>query len=365
MTSTKRVDITKLQLDKIIRISSVTDINHIKCDDAQHITPIYNGVSKIIAIGDIHGDFQSLLTILLGAELIGNDLLWKGANTYIVFTGDLLDNFRAGGIEFSQHPADEITIISYLADLNEQAIHAGGRVILCLGNHELMNMVHPRHFGYVSLKTQSFFEKNLDLRENIFRYGSPLLQKLGCLFESFVLLNNKYYFCHAGITLHFIEKINERYTAPISFLEKLILFNNDVKNLIKGNLTNDDGWFTQFSNFANTQTYFWNRKYGKDFNKEICREFVEVSNRLGIQDLILIKGHDPQPEINSICDERIYRIDTEISRAFSAQPDILVSEHMNYLEINPTDNIFIKNKVINEINDVIIEKLTTLNLYKE
>jgi len=364
--STKNVDITELKLDQIIRISNLTDISRIKCDDNQHITPIYNGVSKIIAIGDIHGDFQSLLTILLGAELIGNDLLWKGTNTYVVFTGDLLDNFRDGGNEVLQHPADEITIISYLADLNEQAIQAEGRVLLCLGNHELMNMIDPRHFSYVSPKTKSFFKKKLDLRENIFSDGSPLLQKLGCLFESFVLLNNKYYFCHAGITLDFIEKINERYTdTTITLLEKLILFNNDVKKLIKGELTNCDVWFKKFSDFNNNNTYFWNRKYGRDFNSDICRDFSEVSDRLGIQDLILIKGHDTQLEINSLCDQRIYRIDTEISRAFSTQPNILVSEHMNYLEINPTDNTFTPNKVVSLANEVIVEKLTAFNLYEE
>ena len=365
MTSIKNVDITHLELDKIIRISSLNDIDHIKCADDQHITPIYNGVSKIIAIGDIHGDFQSLLTILLGAELIGNNLLWKGTNTYVVFTGDLLDNFRYGGKEFLQHPADEITIISYLSDLNEQAIQVGGRILLCLGNHELMNMIAPRYFDYVSPKTRLFFEKKLGSRENIFSDGSPLLQKLGCLFESFVLLNNKYYFCHAGITLNFIEKINERYNQSIPLLQKLILFNNDVKNLIKGKLTNQDDWFKQFSNFSNAETYFWNRKYGKEFNQEICRNFGNVSDQLDIPNLILIKGHDPQPEINSLCDQRIYRIDTEISRAFSSQPDILVSEHMNYLEINAEDNSFTTNKVVGLTNDVIIQKLTTFNLYEE
>ena len=59
-----------------------------------------------------------------------------------------------------QHPADEITIISFLADLNTQALKTRGRVLLCLGNHELINIIENR-FVYVSEPTKKYFNDNI------------------------------------------------------------------------------------------------------------------------------------------------------------------------------------------------------------
>ncbi len=148
----KEINISNLKLDKLKRISNQNDIDSIICNDIDHKTPIYNisENQKIIAIGDIHGDLLALLLILFGAELINTDLEWIGKDTFVVFTGDLLDDYRIGGKTIRQHPADEITIISFLADLNTQAIKSSpsGRILLCLGNHELLNFEND--FRYVN-----------------------------------------------------------------------------------------------------------------------------------------------------------------------------------------------------------------------
>jgi hypothetical protein len=229
------VDISSLNFNNLKRISSQLDINKIQCNGIDS-SPIYDidASHKIIAIGDIHGDLTSLLVILFGAQLINNNLEWVGGNTFLVFTGDLLDNYRNKYFidSIKQHPADEITIISFLADLNQQALQTQGRVLLCLGNHELLNIVN--YYVYVSEPTNNYFRQHLYSREKQFTANSILRHKLACLFEPFILINNKYFFCHAGLTIGFIQDLNKNYPDKSNMRDKLIEFSRDIKNIVQG-----------------------------------------------------------------------------------------------------------------------------------
>jgi hypothetical protein len=379
ITISETVDISRLNLDKIIRISSEADIAKIKCEES--LSPIYNYVTQIIAIGDIHGDLQSLLTILFSAKLIDNELQWIGGNTYLIFTGDLLDNYRDNK-QMAQHPADEITIISFLSDLDFQARNQRGRVLLCLGNHELMNITNDHR--YVSTSTKKYFNEILNGRQSQFTPGSRLLQKIGCLFETFVLINNKYFFCHAGLTPHFIDTIDTVYHSSMFNLKsKLISFNGDVKNIMKGTPTanHDLEWFeTNFSGGMghryNIDSFFWTRNYDMNVgSKDSCNEFNAISNRLGLPELIMIKGHDTLVSMDTICNNRIFRIDTGISRStqteFSGNPsatddNLLQSKNMSYLIINLTDPQNPRNTIVkidSVENDIIRQKLIKFNQY--
>jgi hypothetical protein len=373
------VDISGLNLDKISRISSQADIEKIRCEES--LSPAYNNVKKMIAIGDIHGDLQSLLTILLSAKLINNQLEWTGQDTNLIFTGDLLDNYRSKK-QMAQHPADEITIISFLSDLNFQAEQQHGRVLLCLGNHELMNIIN-KNYKYVSESTIKYFDDVLGGREAQFTPGSHLLQKISCLFETFVLINNKYFFCHAGLTPHFIDKINAIYPKYLSSLKsKLIHFNDDVKNIIKGTPkgSHDLEWFeTNFNSGMGeqyqTDSFFWTRNYDVNVgSKSSCNEFNAISTQLGLQELIMIKGHDTLVSMDAVCDNRIFRIDTGISRStqtdvgdLSATDDnLLQSKNMSYLIIDLIDqenpiNIIVKIDSVD--NETIRQKLIKFNQY--
>jgi len=91
---------------------------------------VYTGVSRIVAIGDIHADPDALLTLLRQAALIGpNDTKWIGGDTHLVLTGDFVDRGPNSG-----------AVIELLMALEPQAQKAGGRVHALIGNHEAMNM---------------------------------------------------------------------------------------------------------------------------------------------------------------------------------------------------------------------------------
>jgi len=85
---------------------------------------------RIVAVGDIHGSFSGLVSILREASLIDEGNQWIGGNTLLVQTGDLLDR-----------GADVRPAMDLLMSLQSQAETSGGKVVVLLGNHEVMNLV--------------------------------------------------------------------------------------------------------------------------------------------------------------------------------------------------------------------------------
>jgi hypothetical protein len=84
---------------------------------------------RIVAIGDLHGDYGVWLDIARSAGLIDARNRWAGGNTIFVQTGDIVDR-----------GADSLKIIRQLQSLQKEAPKAGGKVIVLLGNHEAMNV---------------------------------------------------------------------------------------------------------------------------------------------------------------------------------------------------------------------------------
>ncbi len=85
---------------------------------------------RIVAVGDVHGDFDALLSILRTAGVVDENLQWTGGKTILVQTGDILD----------RGPRSR-SVIDLLMMLEKQAPKSGGRVIALLGNHEVMNIM--------------------------------------------------------------------------------------------------------------------------------------------------------------------------------------------------------------------------------
>lgn len=88
------------------------------------------GVSRIVAVGDVHGDFTQFVTILHQAGVIDPKNRWAGGRTHLVQTGDVLDR-----------GPDSRKVMDLLMDLGPQAERAGGRVHALIGNHEAMNIL--------------------------------------------------------------------------------------------------------------------------------------------------------------------------------------------------------------------------------
>ena len=84
---------------------------------------------RIVAVGDIHGSYDGLVSILQRAELIDAETHWVGGEATLVQVGDLFDR----GLQVRE-------VLDLLMRLQGEAEAAGGRVIGLLGNHEAMNL---------------------------------------------------------------------------------------------------------------------------------------------------------------------------------------------------------------------------------
>ena len=86
-------------------------------------------LQRIIAVGDLHGDFTAWRDIARAAGLIDGDGDWTGKDTILVQTGDVVDR-----------GPDSLKIIHDLMRLQNQAARGKGQVVSLVGNHEAMNM---------------------------------------------------------------------------------------------------------------------------------------------------------------------------------------------------------------------------------
>ena len=84
---------------------------------------------RIIAVGDLHGDYQAWMTIARAAGIVDTRGRWAGGNTTLVQMGDVADR-----------EPDTLKIIRSLQELQKEAPRKGGKVIVVLGNHEAMNL---------------------------------------------------------------------------------------------------------------------------------------------------------------------------------------------------------------------------------
>jgi len=89
----------------------------------------WDGVERIVAIGDIHGDYDQMFSLLKSTGLVSQSGKWTGGKTHLVQTGDIPDR-----------GPDTARIIRFFMRLEKQARRKGGYVHLLVGNHEAMNM---------------------------------------------------------------------------------------------------------------------------------------------------------------------------------------------------------------------------------
>jgi len=87
-------------------------------------------VPRVVAVGDIHGAYDSVVEILRVTELIDAENRWIGGQSALVQTGDIVD--RGGQVR---------EVLDLFMSLEADAASHGGQTLSLLGNHELMNIL--------------------------------------------------------------------------------------------------------------------------------------------------------------------------------------------------------------------------------
>ncbi|MFN0023213.1 MAG: metallophosphoesterase [Parvularculaceae bacterium] len=129
----------------------------------------------VIAVGDVHGDYDAYFAILRAAGLIDAKGKWSGGKTVFVQLGDVPDR-----------GPDTKKIIEHLMKLEKQAARKGGRVEALIGNHEAMNVtgdlryVTPEEYAaFATAKSKrlrdAYFRRNFAALAEFYRGKDPAL----------------------------------------------------------------------------------------------------------------------------------------------------------------------------------------------
>mmetsp|Transcript_1874 Transcript_1874/g.3904 ORF Transcript_1874/g.3904 Transcript_1874/m.3904 type:complete len:389 (+) Transcript_1874:40-1206(+) len=84
-------------------------------------------VPRLVAVGDLHGDFENAMQVLQFSQVIDAEGHWIGGTAHLVQTGDIVDRGH-----------NSTALLDFFSKLQKEAICAGGKVTCLLGNHELM-----------------------------------------------------------------------------------------------------------------------------------------------------------------------------------------------------------------------------------
>jgi len=151
----------------------------------------FEGVERIVAVGDVHGDYNRFAALLRTAELIDVKNAWRGGASHLVILGDFLD--RGPGSR---------RVMDLLIELEPQAQAAGGRVHALLGNHEAMNVYGD--LRYVSREDfESYRTRDSGaLREKAFKRALDEQRAKGGLPEDLAEFRDRF---EAGNPLGYLE----------------------------------------------------------------------------------------------------------------------------------------------------------------
>jgi hypothetical protein len=257
-------------------------------------------VRRIIAIGDLHGDFRALLTCLRMSNVLDKKREWIGGNTVVIQLGDQIDSKCRSGKCEKDEIGDELKIIKFLDKIHVKASLHGGAVYSLLGNHELMNVMG--NLNYTSAENLVSFG-GAENRLNKFAPSGEIAIYLACNRNSIMKIGD-FIFVHGGL----LPKKAKQYS-----LESI---NMIIREYLLGNKYEDDRQVKDL--LQGKESPFWSRMFSNVFsgNSETsCSRLNETIEYLKLKGMVV--GHTVQKNgINGGCDGKIWRTDTGMSRSF-------------------------------------------------
>lgn len=270
--------------------------------------------SRIVAIGDIHGDMSALRSCLLLGGIVDSEGAWRAGQTMVVSTGDILGRGD-----------DDWRCLKYLRSLKDEARAAGGDVSLVLGNHEVRNLLGD--MTAVSKAASRAVARDCpdlpakEARVHAFRAGgkgTAMLRDL-CDDQPVVRVQGDTVFCHGGLHLSALDD-----TVPVA--DAVADANKMTADWLAGTATRVPDIVK-----PSAKSPLWSRAYHALVPKrDECRECREALDALDCTRMVV--GHTPQSDgISSACDGRVYRIDTGAGRFYGSGPK-------EVLELRPGDD---------------------------
>jgi hypothetical protein len=272
------------------------DIEYVVPADAAVIQPqVIEHASRILAVSDIHGEFDHLVDILTKSGVIGAERQWNWADGHLVILGDV---FGRGAM------VTECLWLIYR--LESEARESGGAVHFVLGNHELMALrgdvryLHDKYRGGIVKKTRIKYE---DL------YGPDTELGRWLRGKHTVIKINDIVFVHAGLSPFVIdrnlgmERINDIVRSSIDLRSSQLAF-DELSRFLLGN-----------------RGPIWYRGYHYEMKDKYPRALLkDIDNILSFYAAgTIVVGHTETDSVMSLQNRRVIGIDVPVDELGSLE----------------------------------------------
>ncbi|HNP18981.1 MAG TPA: metallophosphoesterase [Fulvivirga sp.] len=167
---------------------------------------VYTGVDSLVALSDIHGQYDLYIRLLQANGIIDKELNWSYGSGHLVIVGDVFDR------------GDKVTeVLWHIFGLEKQAKQAGGQVHYILGNHEVM--VLNNDLRYINEKYKTTEKLTNITYDQLYSANTVLGQWLRS--KPVAIKINDMIFAHGGFSPMLvnnnvsIEKINRTFESQI------------------------------------------------------------------------------------------------------------------------------------------------------
>ena len=120
---------------------------------------------RIVAVGDLHGDYAAWRDIARAAGVIDARGHWSGGKTILVQMGDITDR-----------GPDSLKIVRSLQQLQKEAPRKGGKAIVILGNHEAMNLIGDNRYTAPAEYAAFADSQSAARRDRVYDANRPTLE---------------------------------------------------------------------------------------------------------------------------------------------------------------------------------------------
>lgn len=318
---------------------------------ADEIPCIFTGVNKIVAVGDLHGDYENFVKILLGTHLVDQDLHWIAGRTHLVQLGDVLDRGPSAR-----------KIFDLLIRLEQEAEQAGGKVHALLGNHEEMALagISFDYPGFVTVEEFLSFlpDTFIDQKQNeyirkksaglppaseppsvslteLLDYWKGIMTDKKAQREYFRSLHEEYgpwILSHnAVIKINDTVFVHGGISEPYS-KEPLATINDDLRQEI-GLAMRGVQFRTRIIFTSNSPLWYRDLALNDEHEQSMKKEVDRILANLKAEHMVV--GHSPHGFATSRTmrrfEGRIWAIDTGISEYFGGHLSALIIENRNFV----------------------------------
>ncbi|QWF16517.1 metallophosphoesterase [Lysobacter capsici] len=262
----------------------------VRAKAAAESTSSVSGVDRIVALSDIHGQFDLAVRLLQANRVIDKRLRWHYGTGHLVVVGDVFDR------------GPRVTETFWLLyQLQQQARDAGGDVHVLLGNHETMVLyddlryVNPKYLRGAELLGKPYPQLyDADSVLGAWLRTLPTMLKIDDLL-----------FVHGGIEPGHFDLHLDRDTVNARYRQSLGLAKATVKH---------DPLFAPL--YDGKTSPIWYRGYFKQ--GELGQNEVQtILDRLGVSRIVV--GHTSMEHVGSYFDGRVIAVDSSIKEGRSGE----------------------------------------------